>query len=254
MSATPPPAPRAFLFDLDDTLVPWQTVAHWQWAWRPQGPILPERHARSAIKHAQHAWDRRRWDGLTGDRPPADLADYRQHLKETLIAVADRPLPAAEVEAVVDRFLKPAGGFETYPDAGITFDGLRARGDAVGIVTFLPEAVARAALKRAGLPEPLLLLHGEDAEAGTLPSAGAFRAACRRLGSKPSATAYVGDLFWSDVRAAGRVGLEAYLIDRTDAWPRVTARRLRTLRDLLLPPPPPPPASAPPTPPGGGGP
>ncbi|MGI0133192.1 MAG: HAD family hydrolase, partial [Thermoplasmata archaeon] len=250
MAATLPTDARAFLFDLDDTLVPWQTTAHWQWAWHPQGPLLSERHTRSAIKRAQHAWDRRRWDGLTGDRPPAEFSDYRQHLKETLAAIADRTVPAAEVEAVVDRFLKPSGGWTTFPDAGPTLDGLAARGDAVGIVTFLPEGVARPALRRAGLPDPRLVLHGEETGGPTLPSAPAFRLACSRLGARPSQTVYVGDLFWSDVRAAGRAGLTALLIDRSDAWPRVAARRIRSLRSLLDPlPPPGAPSGAPASPP-----
>lgn len=258
MAVAFPPESRAFLFDLDDTLVPWQTVPHWQWAWRPQGPLLSARHARAAIKQAHHAWDRRRWDGLTGVRPPADLAEYRQHLKETLLAVAGRSLPAAEIEAVVDRFLKPGGGFETFADAGPTLDALASRGQAYGIVTFLPESVARAALRRAGLPDPKLLLWGDEAGGPPLPAAAAFRAACTRLGTRPAKTTYVGDLFWSDIRAAVRAGLAAVLIDRTEAWPRVSAERIRSLQDLLAPrpaaptppslPPPSPPASPPPDP------
>jgi FMN phosphatase YigB (HAD superfamily) len=233
VSAVAAPASQAILFDLDDTLVPWQTPAHWQWAWHPQGPILSERHARAAIKRSLHAWDRRRWEGLVGTRPATTLADYRQHLKETLAEIAGHSLPGTEVEAVVDRFLHPAGVFESYPDAQPTIDALVARGERVGVVTQLPEAVARNALKRAGLADSLLVLHGEESPDSVLPFPAAFRVACGRLNVKPKGTRYVGDLFWSDVRAAGRAGLDAILLDRSDAWSRISAQKIRTLRDVL---------------------
>ncbi|HEY1198566.1 MAG TPA: hypothetical protein VGG32_07560, partial [Thermoplasmata archaeon] len=61
----------AVLLDLDDVLVPFQTPAAWQWAWRPQGPVLGERRVKAAVRRALKAWDRRRWQGLTGKAPPA---------------------------------------------------------------------------------------------------------------------------------------------------------------------------------------
>jgi putative hydrolase of the HAD superfamily len=246
VSEAPPSAVRAVLLDLDDTLVPWQTIAHWQWAWRPRGPVLSERHARAAIRRQLHLWDRRRWQSLVGRSPPTDVAAYRTFLAETLHAVAGHPLPEEETRAVVERFLKPAHESESYPDAFPTIRALEERHLKVGVVTELPAENARLALRRAGLPEALLLVAGDAAEPRP-PSIPGYRAAAKRLEAKPAETWLVGDLFWSDVRAAARAGLTSVLIDRAGAAEQVLETRIRSLAELpkLLDAPP---APRPPTP------
>ncbi|MGP8158650.1 MAG: HAD family hydrolase [Thermoplasmata archaeon] len=221
----------AVLFDLDDVLVPLQTPAAWQWAWRPQGPVLGERRVKAAVRRALKAWDRRRWQGLTGKAPPADPEALRDHLANTLATVAGHPLPADETEAVVRRFLKPAGEVERYPDVPGALDRLRSRGVKIGTLTPLPAESARWLLHRCGLPETLLLGSG-DSPGPCVPDRAAFRAATEALGAPPERVAYVGDLFWSDVRAAARAGLSSVLLDRRDAWPKVLTGRLTTLDAL----------------------
>jgi len=221
----------AVLFDLDDVLVPFQTPAAWQWAWRPQGPVLGDRRVKAAVRRSLKAWDRRRWQGLTGKAPPADLAALRAHIADSLAAVAGHPLPPAETEAVVRRFLRPAGEVERYPDVPTTLDRLRSAGVKVGVVTPLPADSARWLLHRCGLPEALVLGTG-DGPGPCVPDRAAFRAGAEALGVPVDRVAYVGDLFWSDVRAAARAGLAAVLLDRRDAWPKVLTGRLTTL-DLL---------------------
>lgn len=222
---------EAVLFDLDDVLVPFHTPGLWQWAWRPQGPVLGERKVRAAVRRALRAWDRRRWMGLTGKAPVADLGALREHLAETLWTIAGHPLPAPETEAVVRRILRPAGDVERYPDVAPALDRLRALGLAVGIVTPLPAESARWLLHRTGLEERLLLAAG-DPGSPLVPDRAAFRAAAERLGVKASRCAFVGDLFWSDVRAAARAGLPAVLLDRREAWPKVLSGRMTTLDAL----------------------
>ncbi|MFZ0891756.1 MAG: HAD family hydrolase [Thermoplasmata archaeon] len=223
---------RGFLFDLDDTIVPTQTLSAWQWAWRPRGPALSERHALAALRRAQHHWDRRRWRGLVGAEPAVDLEAYRQHLRETLWAIAGHPLPGLETEAVVTRFLKPMGDVERYDDALPAVERLRSAGVTVGIITPLPRESARWMLHRAQLPEELLVLAGDDASATCLPAASAFRLALDRIQVTASESAFVGDLFWSDVRAATRLGISAVLLDRNGTWPKVGGRRIRGLAGL----------------------
>ena len=222
---------EAVLFDLDDVLVPFQTPSAWQWAWRPQGPVLGDRRVKAAVRRALKAWDRRRWLGLTGKVPPADLPTLREHLANTLATVAGHPLPAPETEAVVRRFLHPAGEVERYLDVPSTLDRLRAVGLKVGVVTPLPLESARWLLHRCGLPENLVLRAGDGPEP-SVPARSAFRAAAESLASSAERVAYVGDLFWSDVRAAARAGLASVLLDRRDAWPKVTTGRMTSL-DLL---------------------
>jgi putative hydrolase of the HAD superfamily len=219
----------AVLFDLDDVLVPFETVAAWQWAWRPQGPVLGERKVRAAVRRSLRAWDKRRWSGLTGKAPPADLAALTQHLADTLAAIAGHPVP--ESEAVVRRMLHPAGEVERYPDVAGALARLAAADVRVGALTPLPDASARWLLKRATLPESLLVGAG-DGPGPVAPAREAFRAAADRLGAPPERVAFVGDLFWSDVRAAVRAGLPAVLLDRHDAWPDVQVGRIVALDGL----------------------
>jgi putative hydrolase of the HAD superfamily len=221
----------AVLFDLDDVLVPWHTKAAWQWAWHPQGPPLGERRVQAALRRSLKNWDRRRWQGLTGKLPPADLSTLDEHLTATLRAIAGRPLPAEEETAVVRRFLHSAGEIERFADTAPALERLKARGIRWGVVTPLPTESARWILKRALLAEAPLVGSGTP-ESHTVPDRGAFRAAVEALGSTPAKTAYIGDLFWSDVRAAHRAGLSAYLLDRPDAFPNVATGRMRSLAEI----------------------
>ncbi|HTT26643.1 MAG TPA: HAD family hydrolase [Thermoplasmata archaeon] len=231
MSAPPPT--RALLIDLDDTLIPWNTVGHWQWAWKPQGPRLAERRVQAALRRTLRAWDRRRWHGLVGAEPPVDLALRRTHLFETLTAIAGHGLPEAEATAVVDRFDRPAGEIETFPDALPAVRRCAAEGVAVGVVSELPKEAARRALQRTGLGELRLVALGDDPAEARLPSKAGFRAACQALGFPAAQTVFVGDLFWSDVRAAARAGLTSVLLDRFDRFGGVEARRIETLPEVV---------------------
>jgi phosphoglycolate phosphatase-like HAD superfamily hydrolase len=193
--------------------------------------VLGDRRVRAAVRRSLRSWDRRRWLGLTGKAPPADLAALRAHLAETLAAIAGHALPDAETEAVVRRVLHPAGEVERFPDVGPALERLKTKEVRWGIVTSLPADSARWMLHRTGLPETLLLRTG-DPPGPTLPDPAAFRAAVEGLGARVEEVAFVGDLFWSDVRAAGRAGLASVLLDRYDAWPKVQVGRMSTLDGL----------------------
>lgn len=222
---------EAVVFDLDDVLVPFQTVRAWQWAWRPQGPVLGERKVGSVLRTRLRAWDRRRWQGVTGQAPPVGVDSFKEHLAETLRALAGHTVPVEESEAVVRRFLRPAGEIERYADAVPTLARLEASSVKVGVLTHLAAEPAAWILRRAGIPERYLLGTG-GAEGPMLPDAGAFRGACERLGVAAGRTVFVGDLLWSDVHAAHRAGLLPILLDRHDAWPDVQADRTPSLGAL----------------------
>lgn len=220
----------AILFDLDDVLVPFQTPRAWQWAWHPQGPVLGERRTRAAVRRALKVWDRKRWRGVTGREPPADLAALQQHLRASLFEVAGHPLPEAETEAVVRRLLRPAGEVERFPDVGPAIERLRVAGIPWAVVTPLPAESAQWLLRRVGVDPARLLLTGEGPH--PLPDPLAFRAAVERLKLPDERVAFVGDLFWSDARAAARAGLPSVLVDRHDAWPKVQSGRTVSLDGL----------------------
>ena len=233
MTAQSSPTVESILFDLDDTLVPFQTPAHWQWAWRPQGPILPERHVRAALHHALHAWDRRRWMGLVKRGPAVDWNAYREHLKETLLAVAGRSLPDNEVAVVVERFLKPAGEIERFPDVEPAIRQLRALGIKIAVLTPLPTELAKTLLRRVALSDVPVLSSEPTQGVPGVPVPALYRSAAKTLGLLPNRTAFVGDLFWSDYRAALRAGLRGFLLERPGNESRGEARRLSSLNELV---------------------
>jgi FMN phosphatase YigB (HAD superfamily) len=225
-----PEAVDAVLFDLDDVLVPFQTTAAWQWAWKPQGPVLGDRRVHAAVRRSLKAWDRRRWRGVTGREPPADAAALHQHLRSTLFEVAGHPLPEPEAEAVVRRLLRPSGEVERFPDVGPALARLDAASIPWGVATPLPAESAHWLLRRVGIAPPRLLVTG--ASERTVPDRAGFRAAADLLHVPAERVAFVGDLFWSDVRAANRAGLPSVLLDRHDAWPKVQAGRVGSLSNL----------------------
>ncbi|MGI0071752.1 MAG: HAD family hydrolase [Thermoplasmata archaeon] len=221
---------EAVLFDLDDVLVPFETPAAWQWAWRPQGPVLGERRVRAAVRRSLRAWDRRRWHGATGREPPADVPALLEHLRTSLREISGHPLPEAETEAVIHRILRPAGEVERFSDVGPALERLRAASVPWGIATPLPAESAHWLLRRTAIDPAKLLVTGDAPPA--LPDRAAYRTAAERLGAPPERVVFVGDLFWSDARAAARAGLAAVLVDRHDAWPKVRTGRVESLAGL----------------------
>jgi FMN phosphatase YigB (HAD superfamily) len=223
---------RAVLWDFDDTLVPVHTLERWQWAWKPQGPRLNERHVRASIREGLRHWDRRRWQGLMGDAPPADAAAYRDALREMLFSIAGHPLPEVETEAVLDRFPRYPGPIELYRDVRPCLELIRSRGLRMGVLVGSYGGRVGELIGQLRIQELLPMIFGLGTETPHAPAAAAFEHACAQLDSIPAESVFVGDLFWSDVRAASRAGLRAILLDRNDWWSRVEAARIRSLTEL----------------------
>ncbi len=223
--------PRAVVLDLDDVLVPFHVPSLWQWAWRPQGPIANERRMAGALRRSVRLWDQRRWHGLTGAEPPADLAALESHLTSTLAAIAGHAPPPEEGGAVARRLLHPTGEIGRFPEVRAVVDRLRSSGTKVGVATPFPRESAEWWLKRSGLSDLPVVVAG-DPPGPTLPSREAFRAAAQGLGIDPESVVMVGDLLWSDVRAARRAGLSAVLLERSPSGEPLGPGRIRSLDDL----------------------
>ena len=230
---------RAVLWDFDDTLIPVHTLERWQWAWKPQGPKLNERHVRASIREGLRRWDRRRWQGLVGDAPAADAGAYHDALRDMLFAIAGRPLPEVETEAVLARFPKYPGPIQPFADVRPCLEALHARGLKMAVLVGHTGSRALELLGQLHLLGMIPQVFGESADDPSSPSAAAFESACAKLEVDAAEVAFVGDLFWSDVRAAGRAGLRGILVDRLDWWSRVEAARIPSLLELphlLFPP------------------
>ena len=223
---------RAVLWDFDDTLVPVHTLERWQWAWKPQGPRLNERHVRASIREGLRRWDRRRWEGLMSNAPPADATAYHDALRDMLFTIAGHPLPEVETEAVLARFPKYPGPVEPYPDVRPCLEALSARGLRMAVLVGQVGSRAKELLAQLRLTERLPVILGEGPDEPRAPVAAAFESACTRLEVRLEEAAFVGDLFWSDVRAAGRAGIRSVLLDRNDWWARVEAARIHSLAEL----------------------
>ncbi|MGI0053569.1 MAG: HAD family hydrolase [Thermoplasmata archaeon] len=222
----------AVLLVIEEVLVPGLQLERWQWAWRPQGPVIPERRYRAAVRRALHRWDRRRWEALTGG-PPLGAADGHRHLlRETLDGLAGHPLPEPEREVIVDRFLRCPLPRPAAPEVPTALSEWRGLGFRLGAVGRVPGPSGPEALARAGLADAFDHVAGTAPDSPALPEKEAYRAAVRGLGVPPRETTFVGTLLWSEVRAARRAGLAAVLLDRTDLAPRVEELRLPRLTEL----------------------
>lgn len=179
------------------------------------------------------------------DAPPADASAYHDALRDMLWAIAGRQLPEVETEAVLARFPRYPGPIEPYPDVRPCLEALKSRGLRMGVLVGPSGLRARELFGPLRLTDLLPQIFGEGAQDSRAPLAAAFEGACAKLEVAPAETAFVGDLFWSDVRAGGRAGLRGILLDRNDWWSRVESTRIRSLTELpeKLAAPPEPPAS-----------
>ena len=223
---------RGVLWDLDDTLVPYSTFERWQWAWRPQGPLLPERHVRAALRKGLKSWDRQLWRELVGLEPAANAGAERAWLRGVLFDIAGHSLPDAETDAVLNRLPKFPEIPEPFPDVLGCLKALKSHALSMAVLASEPGDRTAFILRHNRLDAFLPTVVESDRPARSDRTATRFRAACQRLGTPPEETLFVGDLYWSDARAASRVGLTGLLLDRNDWWARTGGPRIRSLGEL----------------------
>lgn len=103
--------------------------------------------------------------------------------------------------------------WRAYPDAMAALAHARGRGLAVGAVSNHQRAYQRDKLARAGLADVPVLV-GIDTLGVGKPDPRVFHEACRRLGTEPGLTLYVGDELDVDAVGATRAGLRGVWLDR----------------------------------------
>jgi len=203
------------LFDVDDTLVD----THGAFA--------------TALAAVSRAW----LPGLDPARDPEVLAAwradvggrYRRYTRGEVSYRAQRMARANELHALFGGPVLDDAAYDRWNAAfEDAFTGAwAAHGDAAGAVRRLLDAGIRVGalsnaatdyqvrkLTRAGLADDVPLLVGVDTLGFGKPDPRVFAEACRRLGTEPGRTAYVGDELDVDARAAVAAGLRGVWLAR----------------------------------------
>jgi putative hydrolase of the HAD superfamily len=207
---------EAVIFDWGGTLTPWHTVdVTEQWLAyareyarnHPDHPDGGKALAESMLEAEKVAWERIRGDGGSAT------------LEELLDAVGittDHPNHGSAQQAY-EEFWEP----HTYTHADVVpvFQGLRARGIRVGVLsnTIWSRRYHDGIFERDGVLELIdgSVYSSEISHAKPHPEA--FRAAMAAVGAEgPSRCVYVGDRPFEDVHGAQRVGMRAVLVPHSD--------------------------------------
>jgi len=205
------------LFDVDDTLVDTrrafaEAIAAVARVWLPH---LPEERHPEALA---------RWRGdphghfRSYTRGEIDFDTQRRRRADDLQAVfGGEPLDdhryASWLELFWDTF---TAAFVPHADARAAVDRLQGAGLHVGALTNAATALQDEKLRRTGFPDVRVLV-GVDTLGFGKPDPRAFAEACRRLGTEPARTAYVGDELEVDAHGAAAAGLVGVWLDRPES-------------------------------------
>jgi len=110
-----------------------------------------------------------------------------------------------------------SAAWSAHPDADAVVDQLLAAGLAVGALSNASVAYQTTKLDRSSLLSRVPMLVGVDTLGYGKPDPRVFLEACRRLGTAPERTAYVGDELDVDAVAARGAGLLGVWVDRPGA-------------------------------------
>jgi putative hydrolase of the HAD superfamily len=203
-----------FLFDLDGTLVDHRGAverALEQWVTRLDPGRAPDMGLLTAEWSRLEARYFRAY--LHGD---LTFDEQRRCRVSDLLAFLGLPVP--EQEAVDDLFRAYLslyeGAWVAFDDAPPALDVLAASGLALGVLTNGDEAQQRSKLRAVGLLDRFECVVASSSLPEPKPAAGAFLAACERLGGVPGSVAYVGDDLHTDALAARQAGLRGIWLRR----------------------------------------
>lgn len=200
------------LFDVDDTLVETRE------AFRVALAAVLDRYAPGADVDAALALWRADPGGHYRAYTRGELAFREQRMTRAneLHAAFDGPVLDDAAYDAWDALFDDAfaSGWAAHADADPVLVRLLDAGVRVGALTNARLDYQRTKLARAGLGERLEVLVGVDTLGFGKPDARVFLEACRRLGTSPARTAYVGDELDVDAVAARDAGLVGVWLDR----------------------------------------
>lgn len=202
------------LLDIDDTIVDTRAsfrtaVRHVVRTWLAH---LPEDRHEEAVAH----WTRDRHGSFRAyTRGELTFSGQRRLRAQDLHAAFGGPVLDEEGFARWEEGYEDAfrAAWSAAPDAAPLLDALDAAGLPYGALTNMVGDYQRAKLVAVGLDRLRVLGSMDDLGRGK-PDPELFHLACRRLGSAPERTAYVGDELDVDARGARDAGLLGIWLDR----------------------------------------
>ncbi|WP_421740360.1 HAD family hydrolase [Cellulomonas sp.] len=152
-------------------------------------------------------------------RGEVGFVEQRMTRANELHAQFGGPVLDAEGFAVWDEAFQTAfaGGWTVHADVDAVLDKLLAAGLVVGALSNASVELQTIKLERVSLLERVPMLVGVDTLGFGKPDPRVFAEACRRLGTAPERTAYVGDELDVDAVAAREAGLLGIWVDRPGA-------------------------------------
>lgn len=228
---------RAVFFDVFGTLMPYRIL--------PREIVLSKRAGLAGVevspermKAALEALQRRDQGfamagQMGGEDVPRDRP-YWVRMFTNVLSTAGVPGDVTPYAvAMCDNFLQTEDFYldqETLP----TLRGLRKRGLLVGAISNAPKGLAKTLDKFGVLPELAIAVGSQDIGIEK-PDRRIFEYALRETGMVAAQSAYVGDEYMTDAKAAQAAGLLGIFLDRSHGRPLTDVPRIRRLSDLLGP-------------------
>ncbi|MCI4349619.1 MAG: HAD family hydrolase [Thermoplasmata archaeon] len=155
-----------------------------------------------------------RWAETEFDRPGPPVA-WVPFWTAILERVADRRLPAGTVAQFLERLERRPRAVHLFSDVRRTLERLRGQGRVLAVVSnSRSEANVRELLERAGIVAFFATVVSSGTEKVAKPDPEIFRRALARLDARAEETFYVGDLAFTDAKAAASAGLASVWLHR----------------------------------------
>jgi 2-haloalkanoic acid dehalogenase type II len=164
-------------------------------------------------------------DGKSED---ALWSKYDNFILDELGIRGDRENLTKDLSAAWSEIAPRVESWVCYPETESVLEILKEREFELGVVSNATDLV-RKVFDNLGLTKYFDFLVISDEVGVRKPSPKIFQIALEKAGTSPGRTLFVGDKFAIDVAGAKRVGMNAVLVDRVNAFPNASCLRERDL-------------------------